>query len=80
MNGEITWGVDNIIKLEGAAKEQLERLARSSKIFPGGILLCPKGRAFAKNFCSAAGLLTTSKKFPGVCLGEGGGKKFGAWN
>ena len=48
----------------------------------GVCTICPGGRALAENFYHEAGLLTTSKTFSGVCLGEGEGGKgdVGAWN
>ena len=36
-----------------------------------GVFFCPGGRAFKGKFCPGAGLLTTSKKFPGDLPGEG---------
>ena len=39
------------------------------KISPGVGVFCPGGCAFAGKFCPRAGLLTTSKNSPGVCLG-----------
>ena len=47
-------------------------LARSSKIFPGVGTILLWGRAFSEKFYPGAGLLTTSKKFPGGLPGDVG--------
>ena len=54
--------------------DEQERLTRSSKVLLGGrCFFCPRGHAFAGKFCPRAGLLTTSKNFPG---GLPGGEMF----
>ena len=52
------------VKLRNFHTDKQTRLARSFKISPVA------GNIFVENFCPGAGLLTTSKEFPGL---PGGG-------